>query len=52
MSDQDRISPYNNNTISARQETWIKKNIKLGIITVISVQLPARQITRIVQLLQ
>ena len=26
MSDQDRISPYNINTISSRQVTRIKKN--------------------------
>ena len=33
MSDQDRISPYNINTISIRQEIWIKKNVNLGIIS-------------------
>ena len=27
MSDQDRISPYNINTISSRQVTRIKRNI-------------------------
>ena len=32
MSDQDRISPYNINTISTRQVMRIKKNINLGII--------------------
>ena len=29
MSDQDRISPYNSNTILSKQVTRIKKN-KLG----------------------
>ena len=33
MSDQDRISPYNINTISTRQVMRIKKNIILGIIS-------------------
>ena len=33
MSDQDRISPYNCNTISTRQVMRIKKNINLGIIS-------------------
>ena len=32
MSDQDRISPYNINTILTRQVMRIKKNINLGII--------------------
>ena len=31
MSDQDRISPYNINTISSRQAMRIKKNINMGI---------------------
>ena len=31
MSDQDRISPYNINTISSRQVMRIKKNIDQGI---------------------
>ena len=31
MSDQDRISPYNINTISSRQVMRIKKNINKGI---------------------
>ena len=31
MRDQDRISPYNINTISSRQAMRIKKNINLGI---------------------
>ena len=33
MSDQDRISPYNINTISTRQVMRIKKTINLGIIS-------------------
>ena len=33
MSDQDRISPYNINTISSRQVMRIKKNINEGIIS-------------------
>ena len=32
MSDQDRISPYNINTISSKQMMRIKKNINKGII--------------------
>ena len=32
LSDQDRISPYNVNTISSRQVMRIKKTINLGII--------------------
>ena len=32
MSDQDRISPYNIDTISCRQVMRIKKNINQGII--------------------
>ena len=32
-SDQDRISPYNINTISTRKEKRIKKYITLGIIS-------------------
>ena len=31
VCDQDRISPYNINTISSRQVIRIKKNINLGI---------------------
>ena len=31
MSDQDRISPYNINTILSRQVMRIKKNINYGI---------------------
>ena len=33
MSDQDRISPYNINTISTTQVMRIKKNINEGIIS-------------------
>ena len=33
MSDQDRISPYNINTISSRKVMRIKKNISKGIIS-------------------
>ena len=33
MSDQDRISPYNINTISTRQAMRIKKTTNLGIIS-------------------
>ena len=33
MSDQDRISPYNINTISSRQVMKYKKNINWGIIS-------------------
>ena len=33
MSDQNRISPYDINTISTRQVMRIKKNINLGIIS-------------------
>ena len=33
MSDKDRISPYNVNTISTREVMRIKKNISLGIIS-------------------
>ena len=33
MSDQDRISPYNINTISTRQMMRVKKTISLGIVS-------------------
>ena len=33
MSDQDRISPYNINTVSSKQVMRIKKNISWGIIS-------------------
>ena len=32
MSDRDRISPYNINTISSRQVMRIKKNINQGLL--------------------
>ena len=32
MSNRDRISPYNINTITSRQVMRIKKNVNLGII--------------------
>ena len=32
-SDQDRISPYNINTISSREVTRIEKNVNHGIIS-------------------
>ena len=34
MSDQERISPYNINTISTRQVMRIKKNINLGVLLI------------------
>ena len=33
MSDQDRISPYNGNTITSRQVMGIKENINEGMIS-------------------
>ena len=33
MSDQDRISPYNINTIPTREVMKLKENINLGIIS-------------------
>ena len=33
MSDQDRISPYDINTLSSRQVTRVKKNINYRIIS-------------------
>ena len=33
MSDQDRTSPYNFNTISSRQVMRIKKNVSQGIVS-------------------
>ena len=33
MSDQDRISPYNIDTVSTRLVVKIKKNVNLGIIS-------------------
>ena len=33
MSDQDRISPHNINTVSTKQVMRVKKNINLGILS-------------------
>ena len=46
MSDQDRISPYNNNTISSRQVTKIKTNINLPLYKLIQYQILKTSITR------
>ena len=46
MSDQDRISPYNNNTISSRQVTKIKTNINLPLYKLIQYQILITNITR------
>ena len=46
MSDQDRISPYNNNTISSRQVTKIKTNINLSLYKLIQYQILKTNITR------
>ena len=46
MSDQDRISPYNNNTISSRQVTKIKTNINLTLYKLIQYQILKTNITR------
>ena len=47
MSDQDRISPYNNNTISSRQVTKkIKTNINLPLYKLIQYQILKTNITR------
>ena len=46
MSDQDRISPYNNNTISSRQVTKIKTNINLPLYKLIQYQILRNNITR------
>ena len=46
MSDQDRISPYNNNTISSRQVTKIKTNINLPLYKLIQYQILRTNITR------
>ena len=48
MSDQDRISPYNINTISSRQVMRIKKNINLGDYKLIQYQILQTNITRTV----
>ena len=47
-SDQDRISPYNINTISSRQVMRIKKNINLGDYKLIQYQILQTNITRTV----
>ena len=46
MSDQDRISPYNNNTISRRQVTKIKTNINLPLYKLIQYQILKTNITK------
>ena len=46
MSDQDRISPYNNNTISSRQVTKMKTNINLLLYKLIQYQILRTNITR------
>ena len=42
ISDRDRISPYNINTISSRQVMRIKKNINKGIISWSNIKFPKR----------
>ena len=46
MSDQDRISPYNDNTISSRKVTKIKTNINLPLYKLIQYQILKTNITR------
>ena len=46
MSDQDRISPYNNSTISSRKVTKIKTNINLPLYKLIQYQILKTNITR------
>ena len=46
MSDQDRISPYNNDTISSRQVTKIKTNINLPLYKLVQYQILKTNITR------
>ena len=48
MSDQDRISPYNINTISIRQVMRMKKNTSLRIFWFIQYQILRNSIVRIV----
>ena len=55
MSDQDRISPYNIDTISTKEVIRIKKNINLGITSQSSTEfferivwLPVRRITNLI----
>ena len=40
MSDQDRISPYNINTVSSRQVMRIKKKLTRGLYNLIQYQIP------------
>ena len=49
MSDQDRISPYNINTISKRQAMRIKKKNQLGDNKSIQSQILQTNITKTVQ---
>ena len=48
MSDQDRISPYNINTISNRQVMRIKKKYQLGDYKLIQYQILKTNMIRIV----
>ena len=48
MSDQDRISPYNINTISIRQVMRLWKNVSLRIFLLIQYQILSTSITGIV----
>ena len=48
VSDQDRISPYNINTISSRQEMRIKKTINKGIIIQFKIKILQTNIMRVV----
>ena len=48
MSDQDRISPYNINTISIRQVMRMKKNTSLRIFWFIQYQILRNSIVKIV----
>ena len=40
MSDQDRISPYNINTVSSRQVMRIKNKLTRGLYNLIQYQIP------------
>ena len=46
MGDQDRISPYNINTISSRQVMRIKKSLSLENYKLIQYQIPQTNMTR------
>ena len=48
MSDHDRISPYNINTVSSRQVIRIKKNCQLGDYKLIQYQILQTNIIHIV----